>query len=155
MKRDYPDLPILGVGAVIVSQGRVLLVRRATEPLKGEWSVPGGVLELGEKLHDGVRREVLEETGLEVEPQQVLEVLDSIFNDQQGRTQYHFVLIDYLCSVTGGEAQAGSDVSAVKWVTEDELAALELRESIERVLRKGLATERSPGREPGAPVKNG
>ncbi len=90
MKRDYPDRPIIGVGAVIVSQGRALLVRRATEPLKGEWSVPGGVLELGEKLHDGVRREVLEETGLEVDPQQVLEVFDSIFNDQQGRTQYHY-----------------------------------------------------------------
>ncbi len=143
MKRDYPDRPILGVGAVIVSQGRALLVRRATEPLKGEWSVPGGVLELGEKLHDGVRREVLEETGLQVEPQQVLEVFDSIFNDQQGRTQYHFVLIDYLCSVTRGEARAGSDVSEVKWVAEDELAALELRESIERVLRKGLTAQRS------------
>jgi ADP-ribose pyrophosphatase YjhB (NUDIX family) len=144
MKRDYPDRPILGVGAVIVSQRRALLVRRATEPLKGEWSVPGGVLELGEKLHDGVRREVLEETGLEVEPQQVLEVFDSIFNDQQGRTQYHYVLIDYLCSVTGGEARAGSDVSEAKWVAEDELAALDLRESIERVLRKGLATEQMP-----------
>lgn len=139
MKRDYPDRPIIGVGAVIVSQGRALLVRRATEPLKGEWSVPGGVLELGEKLHDGVRREVLEETGLEVDPQQVLEVFDSIFNDQQGRTQYHFVLIDYLCSVISGEACAGSDVSEVRWVTEDELAALGLRESIERVVRKGLA----------------
>ncbi len=139
MKRDYPDRPILGVGAVIVSQGRALLVRRATEPLKGEWSVPGGVLELGEKLHDGVRREVREETGLEVEPQRVLEVFDSIFNDQQGRTQYHYVLIDYLCSVTRGEARAGSDVSEVKWVGEDELAALELRESIAQVLRKGLS----------------
>jgi ADP-ribose pyrophosphatase YjhB (NUDIX family) len=145
MKRDYPDRPILGVGAVVVREGRALLVRRATEPLKGEWSVPGGVLELGEKLHDGVRREVLEETGLEVEPQQVLEVFDSIFADQHGRTQYHYVLIDYLCSVTSGEACAGSDVSEVKWVAEDELAALELRESIEWVLRKGLTTQRPPG----------
>ena len=139
MKRDYPDRPIIGVGGVVVSHGRALLVRRATEPLKGEWSVPGGVLELGEKLRDGVRREVLEETGLEVEPLQVLEVFDSIFNDEQGRTQYHYVLIDYLCSVISGEACAGSDVSEVRWVTEDELAALGLRESIERVLRKGLA----------------
>ena len=139
MKRDYPDRPIIGVGGVIVSQGRALLVRRATEPLKGEWSVPGGVLELGEKLRDGVRREVLEETGLEVEPQQVLEVFDSIFSDQQGRTQYHYVLIDYLCSVIGGEACAGSDVSEVRWVREDELGALGLRESIERVVRKGLS----------------
>jgi 8-oxo-dGTP diphosphatase len=138
MKRDYPERPIIGVGAVIVSQGRALLVRRATEPLKGEWSVPGGALELGEKLHEGVRREVLEETGLQIEPQEVLEVFDSIFSDQQGRTQYHYVLIDYRCMLVGGEALAGSDVSEVRWVTEDELAGMELRDSIERVVRKGL-----------------
>jgi 8-oxo-dGTP diphosphatase len=142
MKRDYPDRPIIGVGAVIVSQGRALLVRRATEPLKGEWSVPGGALELGEKLHDGVRREVLEETGLEIEPQEVLEVFDSIFSDQQGRTEYHYVLIDYLCRVAGGEALAGSDVSEVRWVTVDQLAGMELRDSIERVVRKGLESSR-------------
>ena len=122
-----------------MSHSRVLVVRRATEPLKGEWSVPGGALELGETLHDGLRREVLEETGLAIEPHQVLEVLDSIFTDQQGRTQYHYVLIDYLCRVLAGEALAGSDVSEVKWVTEDELGVLGLRDSIERVLRKGLA----------------
>jgi 8-oxo-dGTP diphosphatase len=139
MKRDYPDRPILGVGAVIVSQGRALLVRRATEPLKGEWSVPGGVLELGETLYDGVTREVLEECGLRVEPGPVLEVFDSIFRDLEGRTQYHYVLIDYLCSVIGGEACAASDVSEVRWVQEQELAGMELRESIERVVRKGFA----------------
>jgi 8-oxo-dGTP diphosphatase len=138
MKRDYPDRPIIGVGAVIVSQGRALLVRRNTEPLKGEWSVPGGVLELGENLHDGVRREILEETGLQVEPQQVLEVFDSIFNDGDGRTQYHYVLIDYLCRVVDGDARAGSDVSQVRWVTEEELAGMGIRESIEQVVRKGL-----------------
>ena len=139
MKRDYPDRPILGVGAVIVSQGRALLVRRATEPLKGEWSVPGGVLELGETLHEAVRREVLEEAGLRVEPGPVLEVFDSIFRDAEGRTQYHYVLVDYLCSVISGEACAGSDVSEARWVQEQELAGLELRESIAGVLRKGLA----------------
>ncbi len=138
MKRDYPERPIVGVGAVIVSQNRALLVRRNTEPLKGEWSVPGGMLELGEKLRDGVRREALEETGLQVEPGEVLEVFDSIFTDDHGRTQYHYVLIDYLCRVISGEARAASDVSAVQWVTEDELSALNLRESIARVLRKGL-----------------
>src|SRR5579864_3830989 len=111
MKRDYPERPIIGIGAVIIHHDRVLLVRRATEPLKGEWSVPGGALELGEKLHEGVRREVLEETGLQIEPQEVLEVFDSIFSDQQGRTQYHYVLIDYRCMLVGGEALAGSDVS--------------------------------------------
>jgi len=142
MKRDYPDRPIIGVGAAIVSNGRILLVRRAAEPLKGQWSIPGGALEVGEKLHDGIRREALEETGLQVEHQLVLEVFDSIFHDERGRTQYHYVLIDYLCRVTGGEACAGSDVSEVRWVTEDELSGLGLRESIERVVRKGLEAAR-------------
>jgi 8-oxo-dGTP diphosphatase len=139
MKRDYPERPIIGVGAVIVRDRQALLVRRNTEPLKGEWSVPGGVLELGEKLREGVRREVLEETGLQVEPGVVLEVFDSIFSDDQGRTQYHYVLIDYLCRVVGGEAIAGDDVSAVQWVREEDLADLRLRDSIEMVVRKALA----------------
>ena len=138
MKRDYPEQPIVGVGAVIVEGGRALLVRRATEPLKGEWSVPGGMLELGEKLRDGVRREALEETGLEVEPGEVLDVFDSIFPDPQGRTQYHYVLIDYLCRLVSGEAKAGSDVSEVRWVIEQDLASMNLRASIEQVVRKGL-----------------
>ena len=138
MKRDYPERPIIGVGAVIIRGDRVLLVRRATEPLKGEWSVPGGVLELGEKLRDGIRREVLEETGLEVEPGEVLDVFDSIFRDEQGRTQYHYVLIDYRCRLLLGEAKAGSDVSEVRWVQEVELAAMRLRDSIEQVVRKGF-----------------
>ena len=138
MKRDYPERPIIGVGAVIIRADRVLLVRRATEPLKGEWSVHGGVLELGEKLRDGIRREVLEETGLEVEPGEVLDVFDSIFRDEQGRTQYHYVLIDYRCRLLLGEAKAGSDVSEVRWVQEVELAAMRLRDSIEQVVRKGF-----------------
>jgi 8-oxo-dGTP diphosphatase len=138
MKRDYPERPIIGVGAVIIHRDRALLVRRATDPLKGEWSVPGGMLELGEKLRDGLRREVLEETGLEVEPGEVLDVFDSIFRDEQGRTQYHYVLIDYRCHATSEEAKAGSDVSEVRWVRADELAAMGLRNSIEQVVRKGL-----------------
>ncbi len=138
MKRDYPEHPIIGVGAVIVEGGRVLLVRRDTEPLRGEWSVPGGMLELGEKLRDGVRREALEETGVEVEPGEVLDVFDSIFTDGLGKTQYHYVLIDYLCRPISGEAQAGSDVSDVRWVSLEALPAMGLRESIEQVVRKGL-----------------
>ena len=140
MKRDYPEPPILGVGAVIVRGDKALLVRRATEPLKDEWSVPGGVLELGEKLRVGAAREALEETGLTVEVGEVLDVFDSIFPDADGRTQYHFVLIDFLCRPIAGEAKAGSDVNEVRWVKEDELAALNLRESIAEVVRKGLAS---------------
>lgn len=139
MKRDYPERPIVGIGAVIVSGDRALLVRRATEPLKGEWSVPGGVLELGEKLRDGAVREAREETGLQVEAVEVLDVFDSIFPDSDGRTQYHYVLIDFLCRPLAGEAIAGSDVSEVRWVTESELAGLNLRDSIAQVVRKGLA----------------
>jgi ADP-ribose pyrophosphatase YjhB (NUDIX family) len=140
MKRDYPEHPIIGVGAVIVGGDKALLVRRATEPLKDEWSVPGGVLELGEKLRVGAAREALEETGLTVEVGEVLDVFDSIFPDADGRTQYHFVLIDFLCRPIAGEAKAGSDVNEVRWVKEDELAALNLRESIAEVVRKGLAS---------------
>jgi ADP-ribose pyrophosphatase YjhB (NUDIX family) len=142
MKRDYPDRPIVGVGAVIISGDRALLVRRATEPLKGEWSVPGGVLELGEKLRDGAAREALEETGLRVEAGEVLDVFDSIFTDADGRTQYHYVLIDFLCRPRSGEAIAGSDVSHVRWVTESDLAGMQLRDSIAQVVRKGLAAAR-------------
>ena len=138
MKRDYPEHPIIGVGAVIVEGGRALLVRRATEPLKGDWSVPGGMLELGEKLRDGVRREALEETGVRVEPGEVLVVFDSIFTDGLGKTQYHYVLIDYLCRVISGEAQAGSDVSDVRWVSLEALPAMGLREPVDQVVRKGL-----------------
>jgi 8-oxo-dGTP diphosphatase len=139
IERTYPDRPIVGVGAVIVRDDRVLVVRRATEPLKGEWSVPGGMLELGEKLKDGIVREVQEETGLLVEPTEVLDVFDSIFADPDGRTRYHYVLIDYLCRVVSGKALAATDVSEVRWVTASELDALKMREVTATVIRKGLA----------------
>ena len=138
MKRLYPEQPIIGVGAVILDHNRALLVRRNSEPLKGEWSVPGGVLELGEKLRDGAAREAFEETGLHVEVGEVLDVFDSIFTDPEGRTEYHYVLIDFLCRRVSGEANAGSDVSEVKWVTAAELDQFELRSSIRQVLRKAL-----------------
>src|ERR1017187_10876298 len=144
MKSDYHERPIIGVGDVIVRDDRALLVRRATEPLKGEWSVPGGVLELGEKLRDGAAREALEETGLHVEVGEVLDVFDSIFTDAGGLTQYHYVLIDFLCRPLPGDATAGSDVSDVLWVTEADIAGMQLRDSIAQVVRKGLASSRKP-----------
>ena len=143
--RVDPERPIVAVGAVVFDDDRVLLVRRATEPLKGEWSVPGGMLELGEKLRDGTAREALEETGLQVQAGEVLDVFDSIFTDDEGRTQYHYVLIDFLCRPLSGEATPGSDVSEVKWVTESELAGVQLRDSTARVVRKGLAAVRMSG----------
>jgi 8-oxo-dGTP diphosphatase len=143
MKRDYPERPIIGVGAVIVKDDHVLLVRRATEPLKGEWSVPGGALELGEKLRDGAAREALEETGLLVEAGEVLDVFDSIFTDADGRTQFHYVLIDFLCRPVAGEAVAGSDVSEVRWVTESDVSGMGLRDSAAQVVLKGLAARKA------------
>jgi 8-oxo-dGTP diphosphatase len=115
MQREFPESPLVGVGAVIVERGRVLLVRRGQEPLKGKWSLPGGLLELGEALTAGVVREVKEETGLTVEPVELVELLDRIHRDGE-RVRYHYVIADYLCRVAGGELKAASDADAVRWV---------------------------------------
>ncbi|SRR6266568_2414899 len=141
VKRDYPERPIVGVGAVIVDAegGRALIVRRASEPRKGEWSIPGGVLEVGEKLREGVVREALEETGLRVEAGEVLQVFDSIIADSAGRTQYHFVLIDFICKMVGGELRAGSDVSEVRWISAAELDDFPLAEPAAQVIGKALS----------------
>lgn len=129
----------MGVGGVVVRDNRVLVVRRATEPLKGEWSIPGGVLEIGEKLREGVAREVFEETGLSVQVGEVLDVFDSIFPDEQGAAQYHYVLIDYVCFWKSGEPMAASDVSEVRWISGDELTSLGMKSATEQVIRKALA----------------
>ena len=138
MKREYPDRPLIGVGAIIIGRGRALLVRRATEPLKGEWSIPGGMLELGETLRTGVAREAKEETGLDVVPIEVLDVYDRIVADPDGRTRYHYVLIDYLCEVAGGELRAGSDATEVRWITRAELETFPIADMAEEVIRKGF-----------------
>ena len=137
-KRDYPERPLIGVGAVIVAGNRVVVVRRAHEPLKGEWSIPGGVLEIGETLRAGAAREALEETGLVVEPGEVLEVLDRIVRDEQGRIQFHYVLIDFLCRVCGGELRAGGDAEEARWLSAGELDSFPIADSAAAVLRKGL-----------------
>src|SRR5215469_1164476 len=115
MQREFPSVPLVGVGAVVVHESRVLLVRRGREPLKGEWSLPGGLLEVGEALTAGVAREVLEETGLIVEPVELIELLDRIHREDD-RVRYHYVIADYLCRVTGGTLLAASDADAVRWV---------------------------------------
>ena len=146
MSRCYPSSPIVGVGAVIVRNigGRpeVLLARRANPPLAGEWSLPGGALELGAKLREGVAREVLEETGLEVEVGPVLDVIDSIFPDREGRTEYHYVLIDFLCRVTGGDLCAGGDAADVAWASENELEKYKLEKPARDVIGKAFLRER-------------
>ena len=116
MQREYPEAPLVGVGAVLVQAGRVLLIRRGTEPMKGRWSIPGGLVELGESLTDAVRRECLEETGLAVEPVALVELLDRIHREQT-QVRYHYVIADYLCRVTGGIPQAGSDAAELYWAS--------------------------------------
>ena len=138
MKRDYPERPLIGVGAVIVDGGRVVVVRRGHEPLKGEWSIPGGVLEIGETLRAGAAREALEETGLAVEAGEVLEVLDRIVRDGEGRIQFHYVLIDFLCRRTRGELRAGGDAEEARWISANELDSFSIADSAAAVLRKGL-----------------
>jgi len=119
MGREYPETPLVGVGAVVVKDGRVLLVRRGHEPSKGQWSLPGGMLELGEGLMAGAVREVEEETGLLVEVVELVELLDRIHRDGE-RVRYHYVIADYLCRVVDGELRAASDAEAVRWVEHSE-----------------------------------
>lgn len=115
MGREFPELPMIGVGAVIVDQSRVLLVRRGHEPLLGKWSLPGGLIEVGETLQAALVREVREETGLLVEPVELIELIDSIHRDGD-RVRFHFVIADYLCRVTGGALLAASDADEARWV---------------------------------------
>ena len=139
MKREYPQHPLVGVGAVIVEGDRVVLVRRGAEPMAGEWSIPGGLLELGETLRAGAVREAREETGLQVEAGEVLEVLDRIVPDAVGKARYHYVLIDFLCRRIAGELRAGGDAAEARWVRESELAGLGVAETAVKVIRRALA----------------
>ena len=143
MKRDYPDRPIVGVGAVIMDGGRVLLIKRGSPPLLGEWSLPGGVVELGETLRDAAEREAREETGLIVKAGAVIEVLDRIIPGREGAPQYHYVLIDFLCTVHGGELRAGGDAADVRWARENELAEYKLEQPAVEVIRKGFFSRES------------
>ena len=138
--RRYPKRPIAGVGALIFHRGRILMAQRGKEPLKGWWSLPGGALELGESLDSAVRREVHEETGLDIEPQGVFEIFERIMRDEAGAPEYHYVLMDYVCRVTGGTLCAGDDVCRVEWMKPEELKSLQITEGtlavIERAFRK-------------------
>ena len=128
----------MGVGAVIVDAGRVLLSRRGSPPLEGQWSLPGGVVELGETLRAAAAREALEETGLIVEVGEVIEVLDRIIPGEGGAPQYHYVLIDFLCRKRGGELRAGSDAAEVAWAGEDQFGQYQLEPIVLNVIRKAM-----------------
>jgi ADP-ribose pyrophosphatase YjhB (NUDIX family) len=163
LSREYPERPVVGVGGVVIDGDRALLIRRGSEPLRGQWSIPGGTLELGESLEHGVVRELQEETGLKVRIVEMIEVFDRIF-DGEGEggadaaggqlpasniefkkkgPRYHYVIIDYLCERIDGEARAGSDVTDVAYATEDELGQFGLTETATRILRKAFAMDRA------------
>ncbi|HTW30369.1 MAG TPA: NUDIX hydrolase, partial [Candidatus Sulfotelmatobacter sp.] len=123
MQREFPEVPLVGVGAIILDGDRVVLVKRAHPPIQGEWSIPGGVLEVGEMVREAAIREAREETGLIVEPGELLGVFDRILRNPEQRVQYHYVLIDFLCRAVGGELRAASDAAEVCWFTRGELPA--------------------------------
>ncbi len=149
MGKEYPDRPVVGVGGVVIENGRAVLIKRGSEPLLGQWSIPGGTLEIGETLQEGVARELLEETGLAVEVLDMIEVFDRIFpepgsgrEENAARPKYHYVIVDYLCERLGGEAQAGSDVTDIAYAAEDELEKFHLTSTALRVLRRAFAMHR-------------
>ena len=148
MNREFPSQPLVGVGAIIIEPGRnsgrendarVVLVKRAHPPIQGQWSIPGGVLEVGELLRDAAVREAREETGLIVKPGELLGVFDRVLHHADGRVQYHYVLIDFLCRRLAGDLAAASDASEVRWFGREELSALNLAEDTLDVIRKGFA----------------
>ena len=134
MQREYPQQPLIGVGAIIVEDGRVLLIKRAKAPLLGEWSIPGGMLELGETLRQGAEREALEETGLVVRATDLLGVFDRIVPDDAKRTLYHYVLVDFLCERISGDVQPAGDASDTRWYSPNEVAHLFLAEDTAAVI---------------------
>jgi 8-oxo-dGTP diphosphatase len=148
--REYPERPVVGIGGVIIDRGRTLLIRRGSEPLRGEWSIPGGTLELGESLEEGVARELLEETGIVVRVLELIEVFDRIYAEDgkiaaqvQTKPRFHYVIVDYLCERIGGDARAGSDVTEAAFASEEELANFHLTETAMRILKKAFAMDQA------------
>ena len=151
--REYPEKPIVGIGGVVIEDGRALLIRRGNEPLLGQWSIPGGTLELGETMIEGTARELKEETGLEVNVLQLIEVFERInfgrgadeswtTTEERKRPRFHFVIVDYLCERISGTAIAGGDVTDVAWAEEDDLERFELTATATRVIRKAFSLAR-------------
>jgi ADP-ribose pyrophosphatase YjhB (NUDIX family) len=144
MAREYPAHPVVGVGAVVVRDGKALINKRAHEPRKGEWSLPGGLLELGESLQDAVRREIKEETSLEIEVGPVIETFDRVHRDDQGKIRYHFVIVDFVCAWSDGEAVPGSDADGVAWVRAEEIDDYKVNDHAKAVILRGLNYHQHP-----------
>ena len=139
MRREYPQRPLLGVGAVVFRGDKVLLVCRAQEPCKGEWTFPGGLVELGETLREAVERETFEETGIRVRAGQVLEVVDSLVKGSKGRLRFHYSIVDVICRYVSGSPRPGDDVSEVAWVPIKKALRMPLAGVTAKVLRKSLS----------------
>jgi 8-oxo-dGTP diphosphatase len=138
MKREYPDTPLVGVGAIIIDDGRVVLVKRGHPPLLGEWSIPGGVMEVGETVREAAVREASEETGLKIETLELLGVYDRLLRDEQGRVRYHYLLVDFLCRRVSGDLCASGDADETRWFTAGEIGQLPLPEDTAEVIRLGF-----------------
>ena len=132
MKKQYPKRPVVGVGAIILERDKILLEKRKNSPGKGKWSVPGGLVELGERIEQAAIREVKEETGLDVHEPQLVDIVDHISLDESGKVKYHFVIVDYLVTVKSGKPKAASDAEALKWVPFNEVEEYDLTESFRR-----------------------
>lgn len=148
--REYPERQVVGVGGVIVDRGRAVLIRRGTEPLLGQWSIPGGTIEIGETIEEAVRRELREETGLDVRVLELIELFDRIYLENGGspsqekrKPRYHYVIADYLCELVGGEPRAGSDVTDLAFAREEELPQFHLTEKATSILKKAFAMSRA------------
>jgi 8-oxo-dGTP diphosphatase len=136
MKRLYPDQPVVGIGAVIIQEGKIALIKRGNEPGKGKWSIPGGLVELGEKIESAVIRETKEEVCLDVENPQLVDVVDNVDVDEHGKVKYHYIIVDYLVHVKAGIIQAASDAAELRWVAFDEVESYNLTASFRFFFRQ-------------------
>ncbi|NWG10866.1 NUDIX hydrolase [Candidatus Bathyarchaeota archaeon] len=136
MKRLYPNQPIVGVGAIIICNGQILLEKRKNEPGRGKWSIPGGLVDLGESIEQTVKREVKEETGLEVERPKLVDIVDNILKDENGKIKYHFVIVDYFVKLVGGVLKASSDAQELKWARLDEAEKYDLTKTFRAFFRR-------------------
>src|SRR5215469_1108034 len=140
--REYPERPIVAVGGVVIHDSRVLLIRRGQPPLEGRWSIPGGILEIGERIAEGIERELREETGVRVRVLDLIEIYEKVLRDKQNEAKYHFVILDYACEFVEGTARAGGDVTEAAWVREEQLDSLALTTAAKRVIRKAFSAVR-------------
>ena len=142
-RRRYPERPLLGVGAAVFQGAKLLLIQRGQEPLKGWWTLPGGLVETGEHLEEAVRRETLEETGLTVTPIGIAAVFERIMADRDGHTEFHYVIVDYLCELESGTLGAASDGAAAGWFTLDEMQTLKMAPGTPGVIQKAIGLMKS------------